>query len=262
MEPAQPEHETTFEDGNISFVVRVGGTVRRKPGFWTPAVHALLRHLEVAGFEHSPRVLGIDSRGREILTYVEGETGPSTLEGIRSDKLLVAVAQLVRRYHDAVSSFQPPADAAWQITVGAPTSGDIICHNDLAPWNTIFREGQPVAFIDWDFAAPGTREWDLAYALWRYVPLYPDEEEFGSPRERGRRMTLFCRAYGYDNPMGLVSTIEQRQQVLYDTLETWGKAGVPGFAEMWRDGHGNGILRDIEYLRRHREMLGTSLTAG
>jgi hypothetical protein len=32
--------------GNLNDAVRVGGTVRRRAGPWTPAVHALLRFLE------------------------------------------------------------------------------------------------------------------------------------------------------------------------------------------------------------------------
>jgi hypothetical protein len=59
--------------GNVSAVARVGDTVGRSTGPWTPAVHALLRHLEHAGFDGALRVLGIDERGREVLTYVPGE---------------------------------------------------------------------------------------------------------------------------------------------------------------------------------------------
>lgn len=56
-------------------VYRVGNTVRRSAGLWTPSVHALLRHLEAAGFDGSPRVIGsgFDTQGREVLSYIEGE---------------------------------------------------------------------------------------------------------------------------------------------------------------------------------------------
>lgn len=59
--------------GNLNQAVRVGDTVRRRAGPWTPAVHSLLRYLEQAGFE-APRVLGIDEQGREILGYIAGES--------------------------------------------------------------------------------------------------------------------------------------------------------------------------------------------
>jgi phosphotransferase family enzyme len=246
--------EQRFEDGNVSDVVRVGDTVCRTAGAWTPAVHALLRHLAMRGFDAAPRALGFDDRGREVLTYVEGRTAPASLEGIDSDEALVAVAQLVRRYHDAVAGFQPPPDSPWRFTVGAPRTGDLICHNDLGPWNIVFVGTHPVALIDWDFAAPAPRVWDIAYALWRFVPLYGDPV-FGTPAERARRIRLFCDAYGLAERQNLLTIVEQRQQVLLDTLVAWGQAGVPGFAAMLRDGHADGIRRDIAYLRHNRSAL-------
>jgi hypothetical protein len=56
----------------IAGVVRVGDTVRRAAGPWTPAVHALLRHLRDAGFSGAPLPLGVDGDGREVLTFVPG----------------------------------------------------------------------------------------------------------------------------------------------------------------------------------------------
>jgi aminoglycoside phosphotransferase (APT) family kinase protein len=248
-EPEQP-----FEDGNISAVVRVGDTVRRATGPWTPAVHALLRYLEAHGFDAAPRALGRDLAGREVLSYLPGQTGPASLQGIESDDVLAAVARLTRRYHNAVADFVAPADAAWQFTVGAPRAGDVICHNDIAPWNIVFDGTRPVALIDWDFAAPAPHAWDIAYTLWRFVPLYGCGE-FGGPDEQARRIKLFCDTYGLAERRGLLDTIERRQQVLHDTLVAWGQAGVPGFAEMLRDGHADRIRNDIAYLRANRPAL-------
>ena len=44
------QQEIPLHGGNTSVVVRSGDTVRRNAGPWTPAVHALLRHLEYVGF--------------------------------------------------------------------------------------------------------------------------------------------------------------------------------------------------------------------
>ena len=65
--------EETLHGGNTNVVVRVGDTVRRQTGHWTPAVHALLAHLQSVGFADAPTVLGIDDQGREILPFVIGE---------------------------------------------------------------------------------------------------------------------------------------------------------------------------------------------
>jgi Ser/Thr protein kinase RdoA (MazF antagonist) len=248
------DREERFDDGNVSDVVRVGDTVRRTAGPWTPAVHALLGHLAAHGFEAAPRALGFDDRGREMLTYLPGRSGSAELEGLRADDVLAAVARLVRRYHDIVADFRPPPDAAWRYTVGAPRGGDVICHNDLGPWNFVFDGAHPVALIDWDFAAPAPRVWDVAYALWRFVPLYGGGM-FGTPSEQARRIHLFCDSYGLAERQDLLAVVERRQQVLLDTLVAWGQAGVPGFAAMLRDGHADGIRNDIAYLRHNRSAL-------
>jgi len=80
----------------------------------------------------------------------------------------------------------------------------VICHNDLSPANTVFRGVRPVAFVDWEFAAPGSRLWDLAYAAWWWVPLHRPEcaAALGWPRgvDQPRRLRLLCDAYGLGTP--------------------------------------------------------------
>ena len=245
------DEEMAFDDGNVSAVVRVGATVRRVPGPWTRTIHALLRHLERVGFPGAPRAVGFDEQGREVLTFVAGETHPSPLVSFGSDAGLAAVARLLRRYHDATTTFVAPHDATWRFQIGAPATGDVVCHNDIAPWNTVVADGRPSAFIDWDFAAPGPRSWDIAHALWRFVPLY-DDEQFGTPTEQARRMRLFCDAYGLEDRRGLLDLIERRQHVLYNSVVAWAAAGDPAFAAMCRDGHTKGILGDLAYVRRYR----------
>jgi Ser/Thr protein kinase RdoA (MazF antagonist) len=259
------EPETRFADGNLSDVVRVGDTVRRVPGPWSPAVHALLRHLEATGFDGAPRFLGIDQRGREVLSFVEGETLRPDIRG-SGDALLAGVGRLLRRYHDAVAGFVPPPDAAWQRCVGAPTAGEVVCHNDAGPWNVVVRDGAPVAFIDWDLAAPAPRPWDVAYALWRFAPLYRSgalgslTRDFGTPAEQARRARVLCDAYGLEERAGLIELVERRIQVSYDTLAARAAAGEPAWVRMWREGHGADTAENIAYLRRHRAELERHLS--
>ncbi len=66
------DNEIALPGGNVGGAVRVGDTVRRATGPWTPAVHALLNYLADAGLTGIPRVLGFDDRGREILEYLPG----------------------------------------------------------------------------------------------------------------------------------------------------------------------------------------------
>ena len=55
-----------------SAIVRRGDRLLRPMGPWSPAVHEYLRHLEAAGFDGSPRVLGTEG-DREVLTFIDGD---------------------------------------------------------------------------------------------------------------------------------------------------------------------------------------------
>src|SRR5918998_4552521 len=157
----------------VSTVVRFGDTVRRSTGPWTPAVHALLRYLEEVGFDGAPRVLGIDERGREVLTYEPGEVPRHAGPEIATDGVLVEVGRLLRRYHDAVSGFELPPGVAWY-HAGIPGPVTVVCHNDISPRNTVFRGGRPVAFLDWDLASPAHAARGPAQAAWPFVPPFGD----------------------------------------------------------------------------------------
>src|ERR1700761_5121071 len=111
-------------------VVRVGDTVRRPAGAWTPAVQALLAHLQTKGFP-APKPLGLDDKGREIVSYLPGRAGnwpwPRALletDGARD------VGALLRQYHDAVADFRPPSPAVWRHGARELGDGEIVLHAD------------------------------------------------------------------------------------------------------------------------------------
>jgi hypothetical protein len=64
--------EQPLAGGNAGGAVLVEGTVRRATGPWTPAVHALLRHLADDGTADVSLVLGIDEQGREVSSFLPG----------------------------------------------------------------------------------------------------------------------------------------------------------------------------------------------
>jgi hypothetical protein len=55
-----------------------------------------------AVFDGSPRLLGTDEHGREVLTYIDGKTIDSSPVSL-SDGRLVSAAQLIRRFHDTTA---------------------------------------------------------------------------------------------------------------------------------------------------------------
>ena len=84
----------------------------------------------------------------------------------------------------------------------------------------MFRAGVPVAFIDWNTAAPGPRVWDLGLAAWRWVPSARDEKclAIGLPigvANKARRFRLLLDTYGLQPDIGIVQAgIERVRQFL------------------------------------------------
>ncbi len=123
-----------MQDHEHRQVVRVGDTVRRPAQPWTPEVHTLLRQLEAVGFPYAPRALGFDDQGREVLSYIDGESGPQGWAKVVGDEGLDAFARLLREYHDATAAFSPP--------------GQVVCHGDFVTWNVVWQGTRPVGIID------------------------------------------------------------------------------------------------------------------
>ena len=101
--------------GHASEVVRVGDTVHRSTGHWTPAVHALLRYLAAMGFDAAPRVLGMSDEGREVLTFVAGDAATIPLaRAYQGDDVLMSLARLMRRLHDVSAGMPEASGLPWR----------------------------------------------------------------------------------------------------------------------------------------------------
>ena len=97
-------------DGATPGIVRVGDTVRRPVRPFTLAIQDFLAHLHQHGFTGAPVPLGIDEQGREVLSYVDGDVPREPLPAwTAGDEVLVALAKLIRRLHDAASGWVAPA---------------------------------------------------------------------------------------------------------------------------------------------------------
>ncbi len=197
-------------------IIRRGDRIWRPLGPWSPAVHEFLRHLAEAGFDSAPRVLAVEA-DCEVLTYLDGEVAadPHWHPGhghrlpayTRSAGALTATARLLRRLHDAAAGWHP-VRTQYRFHPHPPLPGEIICHGDLGPWNTVYRDGLPVGFIDWDSAGPATPLADLADAAWAFVPLAPAAElhqsGFEHPDLMPGRLAEFVAAYGLPDPQAIL----------------------------------------------------------
>jgi hypothetical protein len=267
MPPRDGEVELT--GGGRTSVHRRGDIVVRDSGPWTPAVHALLRHLEAVGFAAAPRLAGAgtDAEGRETLTFIEGEftqPGPWSMDGA------AALGRMLRDLHRATATFRPEPGAVWFPWHGRHLGGPrrVIGHCDVAPWNIVARDGLPVALIDWETAGPVDPLVELAQLCWLNAKLHDDvvAELEGLPpvAERARQLTAIADSYGLTarERAGLVTTIIEF--VITDTAWEADDAGVTPkmtshpvacWAMAWR-------ARSAAWIIRHRPALESALERG
>lgn len=196
-------------------VVRIGDTVRRPPTAASAFVAQLLTHLAAHGFQGCPRHLGPDHAGRDILSYLPGHVPPKW-HG-HEDHQVASAARLLRQLHDATRGF------AQQLG-----SGDVICHHDPGPHNTVFRHRSPVAFIDFDFAAAGDPLDDIAYLAWSWC--LSSRADRAPASQQLRQVRLVADAYGLtaaqrvDLPEAIVARLHRNEAFWTRALQD---AGAP-----------------------------------
>lgn len=242
--------EETLAGGTVSTVVRIGDTVRRTPGPRPGFVRDLLVALESAGWPGAPRHLGTDPAGREVLSFLPGYVAwqDDPPAAVRAEPALTAVAVLVRQFHD--------------LTAGSALAGDreVVCHNDLAPRNTVYADGfRPAAFIDWDLAAPGDRIADVAHVCWQYVPLRPGTD----PARAARTLAAVADAYDPGRELidrgALLDTVLWWQDRCRRGIEIAADAGDPAMVRLRERGAVRAVRAAYEWTAAHRATLSTSL---
>ena len=261
--PADGEEEIALAGGMGSDgqVVRVGDTVRRP---WRPesdTVHAFLDHLHRVGFEGAPRHLRTDDQGRAVLTWLEGDVGvPPFPDWTTDEALLVSVAQLQRRLHEASATFVPAPDATWQVAnLPPPGPGAIWCHNDLCIENVVVRGGRAVAFIDFDFLAPADPLIDIAIAARHWVPVRAaaDLEPNRQDLDQVARFRTFCEVHEL--------TKAQRSRVVAAgmdfldralvTMKDRADSGLRLYVAAWEGGYADQNRRSHAWLRDHADAI-------
>jgi len=269
--------------GNVGGAVRVGATVRRPTGPWTPTVHALLDHLAARGLDGVPRALGTDAQGREVLTFLDGDV--PDLEAVTTGQLASAAGWLAR-YHRAVGDFRPSAPV-WRLTDRALAPDEIVCHHDAAVYNMAFDGDRLVGVFDWDTAGPGVPLDELAFLAWSGVPFYrvvdpdvaadrltaiADAYARESARRSGASSTSAARATDAtpsergDSPApsarAILDHVVVRLGAGCDRIEAGARAGDPGMLALGRVGEPartRAQLRDfVASLPRYRSALGSS----
>lgn len=240
--------------GGINTVYRIGETVHRPLGPQTLTVHRLLKHLRANGFTAAPQALGVEG-GYEVVSFVPGDV-PSAEHRPDIDGLY-ALGRLLRDYHDATTDFPSRPDDRWYTWhVPPPEPHDVVCHGDIAPYNTVFLQGTPVAFIDFDTARPGPRIWDVGYAVYRFVDWrQPDAAVHARALCDGYRLTARERH-------GLIDAAIERLDALVTHMHEEAANGNSVFAGHIDAGHDALYRADMQYLGTYRDRFTTIIGNG
>ena len=278
IEAAAQGEEVPLAGGDVTEgVVRVGDTVRRPRGPWSSSVASYLHHLNRVGFPESPRYLGIDERGRDILQFIPGDVPrqPVVESWAAATSVLVGIADLLRRLHEASASFVPPADARWfgdDVHVDMPADlrseppSDIISHFDVTPQNVVFRDGKPIGLIDFDLTRPGSRLGDVINTAMWWVPLFPepDRDPALATCDAPTRLAMFVDAYGLTDSLRATFC----DVAIDGATRSWhrmranAKQRGGGWARMWAEGVGDRILRRRVWMIEQRATIEDALRAG
>jgi hypothetical protein len=239
----------------------------------SPLVHALLKHLEDVGFAGAPRFLGIDSAGREVLTYVEGEVaGRPRPAWIADEDRLVSVGRLVRAYDDAAATFVVPQGAEPDpglpdppgIPPAPPYPPELIGHVDITPENVVFRDGQAVALIDFDLAKWATRADEMYSAMMWWAPLRDPADVDPLLREVDvpRRCRLLADAYGTSQTDRdrVIEVAIMRSRRSWHLMKQRAELLGGGWQRMWDEGAGDQIKRRLSWVERNADTLRAALS--
>lgn len=244
--------EQPLTGGNVAgAVTRVGRTVRKPTTPATPLVHEYLARLGAAGVD-CPTALGTDAEGRQVLEFVPGESA------LLADPLtvpeLARVGRMIRSIHDASEGFEPTAPGRWDVVIPSPER-ELICHNDLGPWNLVL--GPRWVFIDWDGAGPSSRSWDLAYA----AVAFTLSDAALVPAVAAARLVALVDGYRAAPSLRarLPRILAERSDAMLDLLASSHRVGREPWASMYVDGHGEHWRSVSEYVHRHSATWGKAL---
>lgn len=251
--------EDLLPNNNHRPISRDKDKVHRPTEFWQPAVHDLLMYLESINYLYSPRVFKNDEKGREVLSYIDGESGKAGWAQIISDEGLRKYAKFLRAYHDAVADYKPSEELEWANGQKGLKPGQILCHGDFGPWNIVWKNGEPVGLIDWDLAHPNTPEYDILYALEYSAPFRDDKatiewHHFKSIPDRRHRIHVFMEAYGAPIIKDITSKIVSLQHEVNEFAKSLARRGIQPQADWLTNGELDKVEEQARWVEQNSDL--------
>jgi len=243
-----------FLKGGRGNIYRNKNIVYRPAEKWSKDIHQFLKYLHNNGFDKVPYPYGIDINNQEKVSYIEGDVYNDILpKEIRSDETLISFCRLIKEFHDLGEEYIKllTGNEKWMLPICTPI--ETMCHGDLAPYNIVMKDNEAIGIIDFDTLHPGSRMWDIAYSLYRWIPLMSDDnpENFGSEDDKLRRLKLFSETYGLkvSDDKELFSCVIKRLENLINYMVGEAEKGNIVFEKHIEEGHLTQYYEDVEYIK-------------
>ena len=243
----------TLDGGREGKIKKSGDKVIRPANKWSADVHKFLDYLISEGFYSVPKPYGFTEKNEEILSYVPGIAYNYPLpEVFLDDEMIILSAKLLKRYHEIGRNYIAKlcGNEEWMLPIVEPI--EVMCHGDFAPYNVTLVSGKPTGIIDFDTLHPGPVLWDIAYAVYRWVPFTSPEnpDHYDDIDEQIRKVKVFMDAYGATQQQReeLPKMMVKRLKALTDYMTAQADDGNEDFAKNLEDGHVKIYLNDINYI--------------
>ena len=231
------QEEIPFASGESNQkVVKVGNTVRKEPSENSEFVREVMTILSSNNFQYSPKYLGIDQKGREKMTYIEGEQMNHTEVTI---DLMKQTLEVLKQFHDILSISELSGDQ------------ETVLHTDYAPWNLIVREGKLVGIIDFDKIKPGKRIYDVVYICWNLLDIGSEDSNF-TEEEIFKYLPVLVEAYGEIETSDFVDVLLSEQSRILLERELRVKEVEEEEEKEYRKGICEDIKKQIGWVERNR----------
>ncbi len=224
--------EQELLEGNVNPPILKNNKIYKKAHKASWTIDLLLKHVRKKGMNWIPESYGIDN-GFHVIEYLKGKTIHNNPRWIWEIEVLIQIATMLRQWHDATQDFECKK-SDWLLANFEKK--EVICHNDFAPYNILFINKKPTGLIDFDTCSPGSRLWDISYAAYRFIPIFPmkGETEFNeyslfTRKEVLQRLKLFLKVYGHSEKDKYFSVdetfavLQRRLEVLAQWSEEFGK---------------------------------------
>ncbi|NBI28136.1 phosphotransferase [Chengkuizengella marina] len=238
--------------GRIGKIHKVEETVVRPSNKWTKNVHCFLQFLHEEGADFVPKPYGINEKEEEILSFMPGDVFHYPLpDKLLTDSMIVSSSKLLLKFHKFSERYvsRLTNDEQWMLSASYPI--EVMCHGDFAPYNVTIVNNEAAGIIDFDTLHPGSKMWDISYAIYRWVPF----DSHGNLKEQIRKTKLFLDTYGVDSESrnSLIGILIKRLKNLMNFMQSEASNGNKDFQLHIEEGHLQLYQTDIDYLRRNEE---------